>query len=435
MMDELRPNLVGVSNLLGVGGLLEDHHGHLGGNGVDKSNTRKRNGFTIIQNHVIYCSLSCKNKDEQNVNDKDNYIEIIRELQQEIEEKNKYIDSLKKRAKAFEDDVIEIERSYNDEIKDFSSKIKSLEKNLLHISSENTELKAIIDAEKDIKQQKSFGVDTSDFNIFLVSQKDTDDEQISNLESSSSSTSPQMETVNTLEDEFLDSSSKTTEEMDEVSLTTKSNPAVLPTEPSPSPIRRTNTEMKRHKVLIYGDQYAKHFRNILELYLDKSNFAIEAFVLPNIDFEHATKNIFRSTISYGQNDYVIMMFNTNNDREEELFVAIYTRDWLAAHALPIDLLNLSDEVNFEVAGVQINNTQLITIYRSPDGDFGCFLLKLSMMLDKLNYKKTVIVTGDFNVKFNTQQYQALQVVNLFESYDHLGIDLSVKHQPSHPIVK
>nr|CAI5856441.1 unnamed protein product [Callosobruchus analis] len=42
-MDELRPNLVGVSNLLGVGGLLEDHHGHLGGNGVDKSNTRKCN--------------------------------------------------------------------------------------------------------------------------------------------------------------------------------------------------------------------------------------------------------------------------------------------------------------------------------------------------------------------------------------------------------
>ncbi|CAH1958040.1 unnamed protein product [Acanthoscelides obtectus] len=43
MMDELRPNLVGVSNLLGVGGLLEDHHGHLGGNGVDKSNARKCN--------------------------------------------------------------------------------------------------------------------------------------------------------------------------------------------------------------------------------------------------------------------------------------------------------------------------------------------------------------------------------------------------------
>lgn len=45
MMDELRPNLVGVGNLLGVGGLLEDHHGHLtsSSNNVDKGTARKCN--------------------------------------------------------------------------------------------------------------------------------------------------------------------------------------------------------------------------------------------------------------------------------------------------------------------------------------------------------------------------------------------------------
>lgn len=48
MMDELRPNLVGVSNLLGVGGLLEDHHGHLGSsnNNLDKTSGRKCGGST-----------------------------------------------------------------------------------------------------------------------------------------------------------------------------------------------------------------------------------------------------------------------------------------------------------------------------------------------------------------------------------------------------
>lgn len=49
MMDELRPNLVGVSNLLGVGGLLEDHHGHLGSssnNNLDKNSGRKCGGST-----------------------------------------------------------------------------------------------------------------------------------------------------------------------------------------------------------------------------------------------------------------------------------------------------------------------------------------------------------------------------------------------------
>ncbi|KAL3266891.1 hypothetical protein HHI36_011041 [Cryptolaemus montrouzieri] len=42
MMEELRPNLVGMGNLLGVGGLLDDHHGHLMNNS-DKSGQRKCN--------------------------------------------------------------------------------------------------------------------------------------------------------------------------------------------------------------------------------------------------------------------------------------------------------------------------------------------------------------------------------------------------------
>lgn len=61
MMDELRPNLVGVTNLLGVGGLLDDHHGALtggsgsltsasgnlgGGSGGLEKNSRKCGGST-----------------------------------------------------------------------------------------------------------------------------------------------------------------------------------------------------------------------------------------------------------------------------------------------------------------------------------------------------------------------------------------------------
>ncbi|KAK5643571.1 hypothetical protein RI129_007416 [Pyrocoelia pectoralis] len=45
MMDDLRPNLVGVGNLLGVSGLLDDHHGHLmsGSTNGDKGTPRKCN--------------------------------------------------------------------------------------------------------------------------------------------------------------------------------------------------------------------------------------------------------------------------------------------------------------------------------------------------------------------------------------------------------
>lgn len=37
MMDELRPNLVGVGNLLGVSGLLDEHHIHPMSGGADKT--------------------------------------------------------------------------------------------------------------------------------------------------------------------------------------------------------------------------------------------------------------------------------------------------------------------------------------------------------------------------------------------------------------
>lgn len=62
MMEELRPNLVGVGNLLGVGGLLDDHHGHLmsssSSNG-DKGTPRKCNtsGSSAEDFSAIYGGL------------------------------------------------------------------------------------------------------------------------------------------------------------------------------------------------------------------------------------------------------------------------------------------------------------------------------------------------------------------------------------------
>ncbi|XP_056642018.1 homeobox protein unc-42 [Diorhabda sublineata] len=63
MMDELRPNLVGVGNLLGVGGLLDDHHGHLGGgsNNAEKSGTNRKcnsaSGSSAEDFNAIYGGL------------------------------------------------------------------------------------------------------------------------------------------------------------------------------------------------------------------------------------------------------------------------------------------------------------------------------------------------------------------------------------------
>ncbi|CAH1110542.1 unnamed protein product [Psylliodes chrysocephalus] len=63
MMDELRPNLVGVGNLLGVSGLLDDHHGHLSGvsNNIDKTGSSRKcnstSGSSAEDFNAIYGNL------------------------------------------------------------------------------------------------------------------------------------------------------------------------------------------------------------------------------------------------------------------------------------------------------------------------------------------------------------------------------------------
>ncbi|CAH1976065.1 unnamed protein product [Acanthoscelides obtectus] len=68
--------------------------------------------------------------------------EIIRELQQEITEKDKYIASMKKRSLAFEDDVIEIEKN-DDEIQTYKRQIQNIEQQLAYLSSKNSTLQEL----------------------------------------------------------------------------------------------------------------------------------------------------------------------------------------------------------------------------------------------------------------------------------------------------
>ncbi|CAH2014668.1 unnamed protein product, partial [Acanthoscelides obtectus] len=76
-------------------------------------------------------------------------------------------------------------------------------------------------------------------------------------------------------------------------------PAALP---SPAATNKNNPNDRR-KILVFGDEYARNFRKVLELYIDKSRFTIESYVKPNIEFVMATKDIFTKTIPYGKDDF------------------------------------------------------------------------------------------------------------------------------------
>ena len=44
----------------------------------------------------------------------------------------------------------------------------------------------------------------------------------------------------------------------------------------------------------------------------KTQYQVEGFVKPGIDFKDLARDIFNTTLQYGQDDYVIVMFNTHN---------------------------------------------------------------------------------------------------------------------------
>lgn len=97
-------------------------------------------------------------------------------------------------------------------------------------------------------------------------------------------------------------------------------------------------------------------------------------------------------------------------------VGIFCKENLSCDV--INISSLSQEVHCEITGVMVSefDTQILTVYRSPSGDFNKFLEILSCALGKLNSNQKIIVAGDFNVHFSTNSQRELDLCNMFLSF-------------------
>lgn len=98
-------------------------------------------------------------------------------------------------------------------------------------------------------------------------------------------------------------------------------------------------------------------------------------------------------------------------------VAIYVRN--DVKFVSLELERFSEEVHCEVSGIFLGGEglQLVTVYRSPDGDLNRYLEIMERVLDRLNFSKRVVVTGDFNVHFNRDSDRDVnKLLNFFSSY-------------------
>ena len=70
-----------------------------------------------------------------------------------------------------------------------------------------------------------------------------------------------------------------------------------------------------------------------------------------------------------------------------------------------NLEQLSIEKHGEISGIYMNNLEIyvINVYRSPSGDLYKFLSTLEKVFGIINtLKNNIILTGDFNVKFDKE---------------------------------
>jgi exonuclease III len=88
----------------------------------------------------------------------------------------------------------------------------------------------------------------------------------------------------------------------------------------------------------------------------------------------------------------------------------------------IDLSVCCREQDVEVCALKMIrspfNFIVVTIYRSPSGDFNIFLKKLKGVLNSLSkYSINLILAGDFNVNFMTDSIKRNHLTSLLETYN------------------
>jgi hypothetical protein len=81
---------------------------------------------------------------------------------------------------------------------------------------------------------------------------------------------------------------------------------------------------------------------------------------------------------------------------------IYIQDSITFHNINLD--KYSKEKDFEICAVKINSSVhiiiIMTIYRSPNGDFQYFLNRLECTLNRIHNNTTdIIICGDFNINY------------------------------------
>nr|CAI5841653.1 unnamed protein product [Callosobruchus analis] len=293
---------------------------------------------------MIYCGGTCALKQDE----KEEEIVLLRqemvELQKENVEKEKYIDSLRKKSSAFEEDVIDIETSYRHTVKSESDKLYWFVHTYIHIDEAKR-----FKCEKRQNFRKTSPKGDSSNQTNGESDSPNTDSQCNPIHRDASCTS-KIETcapdvVNKYSSKpsvkgMLTDPALAIQESEAVHLALPvdgSDPADVlnssgPVDPPSSPNSArccdssaqsdesaafvshdfNHRTVKKSQVIIIGDEHAKNCSAMLNSYVDSSEAIIQGIVKPGVDFYDLVKPLFNHSLYLGKDDYIVVMLNTFN---------------------------------------------------------------------------------------------------------------------------
>nr|CAH7768151.1 unnamed protein product [Callosobruchus chinensis] len=271
--------------------------------------TRKKD-LIFLGKHRIYCGKKCAQKAEESEEELNTLRQCLAESLKENEDKSRYIEKLRRKSNAFEDDVIEIENSYREEININQTIINSLNDRIDDKDKQNKPLMEEIERLKGDKKSLQNEISVLQKKLATsMNQRDLSNKQNNRtlVDNKKSNENKDISTSNHHDTRLVANHSTTAEDLETIRAEeSRVQGGLKDDDQTPSMDKPTGRKNNLSKILIYGDEYARSFRQALNLCFDKS-FDTEAKLYPHIDFSCIAKNLFQDTIQYGKEDFVIVM--------------------------------------------------------------------------------------------------------------------------------
>lgn len=303
---------------------------------------QKNTTARINQGHTIFCSKNCESKvNDSNTDELLNKIHVLKNdlfEKEEVMEKmradyletikclefklNKVIkDSKEKEAfytkkintsQKFEEEVLECEQEYADNVKKLTDKIDGLQQKIIDLNIRNEELISEIKKNERFMQDKIKDVeDLTKLNRNMINSiRILEDENLiltNEMERLQKNTERNdCVSMNTTEINSVCNNDQTFEGI-EIEEAQNSDSIICGNERS-----SVSADGARRKILLIGDEFARYMPTWLHSFIDVKNYMVEGAIYPNMEILELSKMVSKHSLKYGSNDFIICIFNTLN---------------------------------------------------------------------------------------------------------------------------